>query len=61
MYKRNSLKEISHEQLLLPSFYFKTIELPVLANYGQHKAPQKAEYMTLYSAEYGHHQAPHKT
>jgi hypothetical protein len=36
-----SLKEISHDQLLLSSFYFKTIELPVSANYGHHQAPQK--------------------
>jgi hypothetical protein len=37
MYKIfNSFKEISHDQLLFPSFYFKTTELPVSANYGRH-------------------------
>jgi hypothetical protein len=43
MYKiLDSLKEISHDSLLLSFFHFKTIDLPVSANYGHHQAPQKA-------------------
>jgi hypothetical protein len=37
----NSLKGISHDQLLFASFSFKTIEQLGLANYGRHQAPHK--------------------